>query len=315
MSLLLGAAKRRGSGMPLARLVGARRSLFCWRLHPDERRDCSSPWPEDPRSCPHRPADAPLQSTHRRGVRGLVSPVHSVPPDTPSGGDGPRRNRRLRVAPCRSGTRERIHTNQALSALLFLYREVLGRPFGRVDGIVHAKRPKRLPVVLTRDEIRALLSKLHGTSWLVTWLLYGTGLRLFECLELRVKDIDVERCQVVLRRGKGQKDRVTVLPSSGQPRIEEHLARVRHIHERDLARGLGSAPLPEAVGRKYPNAARDWRWQFVFPAARICRNLRWGPPCRFHLHESAIQRDVAEAVRASGISKHATVHTMRSVSA
>jgi len=201
--------------------------------------------------------------------------------------------------------------NQALSALLFLYREVLGRPIGRVDGIVHAKRPKTLPVVLTRDEIRALLSKLHGTSWLVTWLLYGTGLRLFECLELRVKDIDVERCQVVLRRGKGQKDRVTVLPSSGRPRLEEHFARVRRIHARDLARGLGAAPLPDAVGRKYPNAARDWRWQFVFPAARICRNPRWGPPCRFHLHESAIQRDVAEAVRAAGISKHATVHTMR----
>jgi len=201
--------------------------------------------------------------------------------------------------------------NQALSALLFLYRTVLGRPLGRIDGIVHAKRPKRLPVVLTRDEVRAVLSRLHGTSWLMAWLLYGTGLRLSECLNLRVKDVDLERGQIVLRRGKGQKDRVTVLPGSERPRLDEHLARVRQIHERDLARGLGAAPLPDAVARKYPNAAREWRWQFIFPAGRITRDPRYGPPCRFHLHESAIQRAVAGAVRAAGITKHATVHTMR----
>ena len=196
--------------------------------------------------------------------------------------------------------------NQALSALLFLYREVLGRPIEGLAGIVHAKGPKRLPVVMTRDEVRAVLSKLDGTSWLVGWMLYGTGLRLSECLELRIKDLDLERCQVVLRRGKGQKDRVTVLPTSVKPRLEEHLGRVRKVHERDLARGLGAVPMPDAVGRKYPNAAREWRWQFVFPAARICRDTRWGPPCRFHLHESAIQRDMADAVRAAGITKHAT---------
>ena len=126
-----------------------------------------------------------------------------------------------------------------------------------------------------------------------------------------VKDLDLDRCQIVLRRAKGQKDRVTVLPSAVRPRIEEHLARVRHGHERDIARGLGAAPLPDAIGRKYPNAARDWRWQFVFPAARICRDPRWGPPCRFHLHESAIQRDVTTAVRQAGITKHATVHSLR----
>jgi integron integrase len=153
--------------------------------------------------------------------------------------------------------------NQALCALLFLYKDVLKKPFEDLKDLVHAKRPVRVPVVLTRDEVRAVLAQLHGTSWLVAAILYGGGLRLLECLALRVKDIDLERRQIVLRRAKGQKDRRTVLAESVLPRLIEHLADVRRTHERDLTRGYGSAPLPEALERKYPNAAKEWKWQGV----------------------------------------------------
>lgn len=201
--------------------------------------------------------------------------------------------------------------NQALAALLFLYGEVLNKPVGHVAGIVHARRPITVPVVLTRDEVRAVLAELPSTSWLIISILYGSGLRLMECLELRVKDLDLERRQIVPRRAKGQKDRVTVLPESVRPRLVEHLAAVRRIHQRDLARGLGAAPLPEAIERKYPNAAKEWKWQFVFPASRVCRDPALKTACRFHLHESAVQRDITAAVRRSGITKHASSHTMR----
>lgn len=201
--------------------------------------------------------------------------------------------------------------NQALSALLFLYKDVLKKPFGDLDDLVHAKRPIRVPVVLTREEVRAVLAELHGTSWLVVAILYGGGLRLLECLELRVKDVDLERRHIVLRRAKGQKDRITVLAEFVRPRLVEHLAEVRRIHQRDVARGYGVAPLPEALDRKYPNAAKEWKWPFVFPAARICRDPRLATPCRSHLHESAIQRDITNAVRRADITKRASSHTMR----
>ena len=201
--------------------------------------------------------------------------------------------------------------NQALCALLFLYSNVLQTPLAQLAGIVHARRPVRVPVVLTRDEVRAVLAELRGTSWLVVSLLYGSGLRLMECLQLRVKDLDLERRQIVLRRAKGQKDRVTVLPDSVRPRLIEHLEGVHRIHEADLTRGFGAAPLPEALERKYPNAGKEWKWQFVFPAARVCRDSSLAAPCRFHLHESAVQREVTDAVRRAAITKHASSHTMR----
>jgi integron integrase len=201
--------------------------------------------------------------------------------------------------------------NQALCALLFLYAEVLQTPLDPLAGIVHARRPVRVPVVLTRDEVRAVLAELRGTSWLIVALLYGSGLRLMECLELRVKDLDLERRQIVLRRAKGQKDRITVLPESIRLRLLEHLDAVRRVHTTDLARGCGAAPLPEALARKYPNASTEWKWQFVFPASRVCRDPSLTTPCRVHLHESAVQREVAAAVRRAGITKHASAHTLR----
>ncbi len=201
--------------------------------------------------------------------------------------------------------------NQALSAVLFLYRDVLKMDVGHVDGVVRASTPARLPVVLSRTEVSAVLSRLDGAVWLVVALLYGAGLRLQEALELRVKDIDFERNQITVRQGKGRKDRVTMLPSAITERLRAHLAGVECQHTADLARGLGGAPLPDALDRKYPNAGVQWAWQFVFPAARICRDPRWGPPCRFHLHESAVQRAVADAVRKVRIPKRASCHTFR----
>ena len=201
--------------------------------------------------------------------------------------------------------------NQALSAVLFLYRSVLELPIGRIDGVVRASTPVRLPVVLTRTEVSAVLSRLAGTPRLVVMLLYGAGLRLQEALALRVKDIDFERHQITVRQGKGRKDRMTMMPASAHAALVEHFGRVRTQHERDCQNGFGRVPLPDALDRKYSNASVEWPWQFVFPAGRICRDPRWGPPCRFHLHESAIQRAVTEAVRRAGISKRVSCHTFR----
>jgi integron integrase len=145
----------------------------------------------------------------------------------------------------------------------------------------------------------------------VVALLYGAGLRLQECLELRVKDIDFDQHQIVVRRGKGQKDRVTLLPAAVEERLRTHLREVKALHERDLAGGFGRVVLPTALDRKYPNAATAWGWQFVFPAGRICRDPRFGPPSRYHLHESVVQRAVAEAARKAGLAKHVGCHTMR----
>jgi integron integrase len=201
--------------------------------------------------------------------------------------------------------------NQASSAILFLYRDVLGVDPGAVDHVPRASTPVRVPVVLTVDELRRVLDQMRGVSLLIASLLYGSGLRLQECLETRVKDIDFERRQIVVRRGKGQKDRLTVLPERVIETLRAHLDEVRRQHERDLAEGFGRVVLPGALDRKYPNAALEWGWQFVFPAGRLCRDPRYGPPSRYHLHESVIQREVARAARRAGLVKRVSCHTFR----
>jgi len=204
--------------------------------------------------------------------------------------------------------------NQALHALVFLYGEVLGISLPGLDGVVRARQPVRQPVVLDRSEVRAVLARLTGVSWLAGMLLYGAGLRLSECLDLRVKDIDFERNVIAVRQGKGAKDRMVPLPAAVRARLAAHMEGVRAQHARDVANGCGRIVLPGAIARKYPQAAVDWRWQFVFPAGRVCRDARWGQPTRFRLHETAVQRAVTDAVREAGIAKRASCHTFRSVS-
>lgn len=198
---------------------------------------------------------------------------------------------------------------QALSALLFLYRDVLRRPLGDVRGLVRASGPRRLPVVLTQGEVARVLGRLEGDAWLVAMLLYGAGLRLMEALTLRVKDVDVERGEIRVRRGKGGKDRVTVLPLRLRRPLVAHLARVRERHRRDLAEGGGRVELPGALERKAPAWAVAWAWQWVFPARR--RDRATGERRRHHLDPTVVQRAVARAVRAAEIGKRATCHTLR----
>ena len=171
--------------------------------------------------------------------------------------------------------------NQALSAILFLYRHVLSIEIGTVEGVVRATAPRRLPVVLSRTEVAAILERLDGTAWLVVGLLYGAGLRLQEALELRVKDVDLERGRITVRQGKGRRDRAALLPEIVRSRLRAHLVAVRRQHEKDVAAGYGRVPLPEALDRKYPGAGESWPWQFMFPAARLCRDPRWGPRVGF----------------------------------
>ncbi len=201
--------------------------------------------------------------------------------------------------------------NQALGALVFLYRDVLQMPVGWLATVVRAKRPTRVPVVLTRDEVRQVLSRMRGTSKLVATLLYGTGLRLFEALQLRVKDVDFATHEITVRGGKGDRDRVTVLPERLEGRLLEHLATVRQQHERDVAEGAGWVALPGALAVKYPRAGREWGWQWVFPATRPYDDPASGERRRHHLHETVIQRAFREAVRAEGIAKPASCHTLR----
>jgi integron integrase len=201
--------------------------------------------------------------------------------------------------------------NQALSALLFLYKEVLDQPLPWLDNIAPAKRPMRLPVVLSRDEVRAILAHLHGTSRLMGTFLYGAGLRVLECCRLRVKDVDFASKQIVVRNGKGDKDRVTLLPGVASSDLARHLEAVHVQHQRDVGRGAGWVELPGALGRKYPNAGREWGWQWVFPATRFYRDPETGQRRRHHLHESVLQRAVKEAVRRAGVAKPASPHTFR----
>jgi integron integrase len=201
--------------------------------------------------------------------------------------------------------------NQALAALLFLYKDVLGRDPGWLDDVVHAKRPQRLPVALARQEVHDLLAALDGISWIMGMFLYGAGLRLMECLRLRVKDVDFGRGEVLVREGKGDKDRVTMLPSAVVPRLNAHLERVRTLHAADLAAGFGRVALPDALARKYPHADREWGWQWVFPASTISADPRTGERRRHHLHESVPQRAIREARRRVGIAKPVGPHTLR----
>ncbi len=201
--------------------------------------------------------------------------------------------------------------NQALSALLFLYRDVLEVDLPWLDGVVRAKRPARLPIVLTRDEVRALLQRLDGVSRLMACLLYGAGLRVLECCRLRVQDIDFATNQIVVRGGKGDKDRVTMLPAIAKAGLTRHLEAVRAQHQDDLGAGAGWVELPTALLRKYPNAAREWVWQWVFPATRVYRDRLTGQRRRHHLDETVLQRAVKAAAHGAGIAKRASPHTLR----
>jgi integron integrase len=211
-------------------------------------------------------------------------------------------------------TRDRVSSstqNQALSAIIFLYRAVLGMELGWLDGVVRAKRAVRLPIVLTRDEVRAILGEMRGTPWIMASLMYGTGLRLLECARLRIKDVDFERLEITVRNGKGGKDRRTMLPVSLRGALGAHVERVRRLHERDVRGRLGGVALPDGIERKYPKAAWEWGWQWVFPAKRPYRDQRTGRYQRHHLHETVVQRAMKEAVRRSGIVKPASCHTLR----
>lgn len=201
--------------------------------------------------------------------------------------------------------------NQALNAILFLYREVLKIDLPWLDEVQRAKKPRHLPVVLTRDEVKALLAQLQGTPWLIAALVYGGGLRLLECLRLRVKDVDFQYRQLIVRDAKGQKDRVTLLPQNLLEPLRSHLARVRTLHERDLREGYGRVHLPYALSGKYPNAEREWGWQYVFPSTRRSIDPRSGAERRHHAPEDALQRAVKQAVRKANIVKPASPHTLR----
>src|SRR3990172_4627668 len=200
--------------------------------------------------------------------------------------------------------------NQALNAILFLYREVLRKDIGYVDGVIRAKRPHRLPVVLTRQEVKSILSALGHSDWLMVMLLYGAGLRLLECLQLRVKDIDFTSNQIRVRAGKGDKDRRTMLPTAVKEPLAKHLDLIKRQHQSDLELGLGRVALPNALERKYPNAGKEWGWQWVFPATSHYIDKVTGERRRHHLHESVLQKAVKEAVLKAGISKPASPHTL-----
>lgn len=201
--------------------------------------------------------------------------------------------------------------NQAKSALLFLYREVLKIELPWLDEVVVAKSAKRLPVVLTQVEVRALLNAMSGTMGLVAGLLYGTGMRLLEGLRVRVKDVEFSRREIIVREGKGNKDRVTVLPENLILPLKAHLEKVRALHERDLEAGYGAAYLPDALAAKYPNAARAWGWQYVFPSPVRAVDPRSGVERRHHVYETSVQRAVREAARAAGLHKPVTPHVLR----
>jgi integron integrase len=201
--------------------------------------------------------------------------------------------------------------NQALSALLFLYRDVLGREVPWMTDVVRAKASRRLPVVLTREEVAVVLRHLYGTPRLMAMLLYGSGLRLLECCRLRVKDVDFGRGEILVRAGKGGRDRVTMLPSVAMAPLTQHLTRARKQFEEDLAKDQAWVAMPGGLDRKYPNAAREWAWHWVFPATRVYVDPKTGQRRRHHLHESVLQRATREAIRLSGIPKHASCHTFR----
>lgn len=201
--------------------------------------------------------------------------------------------------------------NQALSALLFLYREVLRVDLPWMDSVLRAKRPQRLPTVLSQNEVRRLLSMMQGRTWLMASLLYGTGMRLMECLRLRVKDVDFARSEILVRNGKGGKDRRTMLPRAMEEPLLREIERSRLLHQQDLAEGLGSTPLPDALSRKYPDAGREFCWQFVFPAERRSQDPRGGGMHRHHVDDAVLARALKRARSQAGIEKLLSAHTLR----
>jgi integron integrase len=201
--------------------------------------------------------------------------------------------------------------NQALNALVFFFEKALGAPLGAIGEFVRAKGPKRIPVVLSRDEVPRLLAALDGVYRLMAQVLYGGGLRLMECVSLRVKDLDFARRQIVVREGKGMKDRVTVLPRCLEEPLREHLARVRDMHGFDVRRGYGATVLPPGLARRQPTACREWMWQFVFPAERLTVDAGVGGVFRNHVHETMLQRAVSAAGRRAGLTKPVGCHTLR----
>lgn len=201
--------------------------------------------------------------------------------------------------------------NQAKSALLFLYKEVLQMELPWLDNVTQAKAPKRLPVVMTENEVRAVLARLDGTVWLICSLLYGSGLRIMECLRLRVKDVDLERCEILVREGKGFKDRITMLPISLVQSLKQQLERVKTLHDEDLLKGYGDVFMPMALDKKYPKAGKAWGWQYIFPSRNMSVDPRSGVVGRHHADDKTIQRAMKKAITAAEITKFATPHTFR----
>lgn len=201
--------------------------------------------------------------------------------------------------------------NQALCAIIFLYKYVLDRKIGDIGEVIRARKPVRLPVVMTKAEVKAVLSNLTGDKWIIAHLMYGAGLRLMECLRLRVQDLDFNKNQINVRDGKGDKDRVTMFPESVKKPLTEHLNKVKKIHDADISRGFGRVLMPDALARKYPNASREWRWQWVFPQETLWQNKKTGERGRHHIDESIIQKSVKDAVAKAELVKRATCHTFR----
>jgi integron integrase len=201
--------------------------------------------------------------------------------------------------------------SQALNALVFLYKQVLGQSLDELNDFTRAKRPKRLPVVLERSEVARLLTGIEGTQHVMTALLYGTGMRLMECVRLRVQDIDFEYRQILVRNGKGQKDRVVPLPARLEEPLQKQLLKVRALHEQDLAQGYGEVFLPDALARKWPNAPKEWIWQYVFPSGRLSVDPRSGKTRRHHVHENGLQKAIKAAAQHAGIAKKVNCHCLR----
>jgi integron integrase len=201
--------------------------------------------------------------------------------------------------------------NQALNALVFLYEQVLESPLGAIGDFTRAKRPKRLPVVLSRDEVNRLLNELTGMHALMAGLLYGSGLRLMECIRLRVKDIDFAQKQIIVRDGKGQKDRITMLPARYQQPLKEHLDQIKELHGKEILQGRGEVYLWPSLERKYPNAVREWIWQYVFPSERLSVDPRTKKIRRHHIHEKGLQKAVKDAAFKAGLTKRVSCHTLR----
>ena len=200
---------------------------------------------------------------------------------------------------------------QALSAIIFLYKEVLGREIGFIENVYRAKKPRRLPIVFSRQELRAIMRHLSGERWLMANIIYGAGLRLMECLRLRIKDIDFSYMQIIVRDGKGQKDRITILPDIIKHPLKEHLKKVWNRHQNDLKEGYGRVSLPSALSRKYPNADKEWGWQYVFPSRNRSVDPRSGLIKRHHLSEHFLQRAIKSALRTAKISKMGSTHSLR----